>query len=298
MRTASWSDAPTAIEQRDEQRAARSRSRRSARGHEISAFSAAAPAEIAAATTTPHATHCSRARSCSVPRPAAPADVSDEPDERGDRRRDRERRDRHVGSLRVDRGGERHSAHVSGDRDAAPPRCSAALPCGSPSARCRPIATSRARLDREHGRLGVVRTGMRPSCAAASAATAPTTAPPTMIHASGSSRSVQRDEHCRGAPRERRGRTRGTRPGPSRDAGGLRRRDRGAADASAPTTATPTRAPRPRRARPNLATQAGDLQRLHVGFELGGHIHAAPTFDPPSPCGSAHCPVKDPAGCS
>ena len=38
-------------------------------GHEINAFNTTVPAVTAAATTTPHATHCRRARSCSVRAP-------------------------------------------------------------------------------------------------------------------------------------------------------------------------------------------------------------------------------------
>ena len=65
IRTESRSDDPSASESGTSTVVARTTVRRSS-GHESSSCSIHAPAEIAAATTTPQAGHCSRARSCTL----------------------------------------------------------------------------------------------------------------------------------------------------------------------------------------------------------------------------------------
>ena len=62
MRTASWSDAPSAIDNGINNVVAVATAATGS-GHEINAFNTTVPAVTAAATTTPHATHCRRARS-------------------------------------------------------------------------------------------------------------------------------------------------------------------------------------------------------------------------------------------
>ena len=65
MRTATRSDAPSASDSGISTVVASTTVRRSS-GHDSSSCSTQAPSEIAAATTTPHAGHCSRARSCTL----------------------------------------------------------------------------------------------------------------------------------------------------------------------------------------------------------------------------------------
>ena len=78
------SDAPSASDERHEDAGAPARRARIGSGHDTSSCSTHAVDEIAAATTTPHAGHCSRARSCTDFAARQRGDVPDQPDHRVD----------------------------------------------------------------------------------------------------------------------------------------------------------------------------------------------------------------------
>ena len=87
-------------------------------GHDSSSWSTHAPSEIAAATTTPHAGHCSRARSCTLGG-SVPRDVPDEADDRVDGRDHHDRRDGDVGPVAHEHDREHRARHVAGERPRA-----------------------------------------------------------------------------------------------------------------------------------------------------------------------------------
>ena len=122
--------------ERDQHGGARATTARRSSGHDSNSCSTHAPAEIAAATTTPHAGHCSRARSCTLGGGPVPGDVPDEADHRvGGRDRD-DRRGADVGSVAHHEDREHRARRVAGD-DPEPTRAARrAIPSGTPSTRC------------------------------------------------------------------------------------------------------------------------------------------------------------------